>query len=346
VRLVFLGSGEFAVPTLRWLIQAGHEVALVVSQPARGSGRGRKLTPTPTAQAASELGLPRLEVENVNDPEVVARLWACEARVGLVIAFGQKLGDGVMRAFPCGCVNLHASLLPRLRGAAPIQWAIARGEVETGVTVFRIVERMDAGPILAVCATPVGADENAGQLHDRLAELGVQAVERTLASLEAENPPGAPQIEAAASLARKLVKADGFVHFDRSVSDISRHVRAMTPWPGANAKFEAQDGRWENVSLIRVRRAEALAGKLQAAPTEGTSLNPALVRGEVTTASKPPLALNRIAPGTLDDELLVAAADGRVEIVELRPSSGRAMPWNDYLNGRRVSPGDRFTVPD
>lgn len=320
------------MPTLRWLVRAGHDVALVVSQPARGSGRGRKLTPTPAAQAAAELGLSRLEVENVNDPEVVARLWTCEARVGLVIAFGQKLGDGVMRAFPCGCVNLHASLLPKLRGAAPIQWAIARGEVETGVTVFRIVERMDAGPIFAARATPIGADENAGELHDRLAELGVQAVEETLALLEAENPPGVAQVEAGVSVARKLVKADGFVHFDRPVSAIVRHVRAMTPWPGATAKFEAQDGRWENVSLIRVRGAEARAGEKQ------TPLNPPLVGGEEVPT--------RIEPGTLDEGLLVAAADGSIEIVELKPSSGRAMAWSDYLNGRRVASGDRLTIPD
>lgn len=331
MRLVFLGSGEFAVPALRRLVQVGHEVALVVSQPARGSGRGRKLTPTPAAQTAAELGLSRLEVENVNDPEVVARLWACEARVGLVIAFGQKLGDGVMRAFPCGCVNLHASLLPKLRGAAPIQWAIARGEVETGVTVFRIVERMDAGPILAVRSTAIGADENAGQLHDRLAELGVQAVEETLSLLEAGNPPGVAQVEAGVSAARKLLKADGFVHFDRPVSDIVRHVRAMTPWPGATAKFEARDGRWENVSLIRVRRAEALAESCQWHPGPADEL---------------PVAPTQIEPGIFDNGLLVAAADGRVEIVEVKPSSGRAMAWSDYLNGRRVAPGDRFTIPD
>ena len=319
------------MPTLRRLVRSEHEVALVVSQPARGSGRGRKLTPTPTAQAAAELGLSRLEVENVNDPEVVARLWACEARVGLVIAFGQKLGDGVMRAFPCGCVNLHASLLPKLRGAAPIQWAIARCEVETGVTVFRIVERMDAGPILAARATPIGADENAGELHDRLAELGIQAVEQTLSLLEVENPPGVAQVEAGVSVARKLVKADGFVHFDRPVSAIMRHVRAMTPWPGAIAKFEARDGRWEDVSLMKVRGVDALAASCQWHPASADEL---------------PVAPTRVEPGTLDDRLFVAAADGRIEIVEIKPSSGRAMAWSDYLNGRRVAPGDCFTVPD
>lgn len=315
MRLVFLASGEFAVPTLRHLARSEHEITLVVTQPAKESGRGRRVTPTPTAVAAKELGLPVLEVADINAPEVVAKLWACESRVGLVIAFGQKLGDGVMRAFPCGCVNLHASLLPKLRGAAPIQWAIAQGETQTGVTVFRIVQRMDAGPILTVRATPIGDDENAGQLHDRLAELGVEAVVETLGILQDDNPPGTPQNESGVTIARKLVKADGIVHFDRPPSAIVRHVRAMTPWPGASSRFEAPDGRWENVNLLRVRALDTPAGK---SPT---------------------------APGVLDEQLLVASLDGRIEILELKPSSGRAMNWADYRNGRRVAPGDRFTLP-
>lgn len=312
MRLVFLGSGEFAVPTLRWLTTSAHEVPLVVTQPARESGRGRRVTPTPVAQCAKQLQLPLLEVENVNDPAVVSQLWSLEARVGLVIAFGQFLGDGVMSAFPCGCVNLHASLLPKYRGAAPIQWAVAAGERETGVTVFRIVKRMDAGPILAQASTPIGTEETAGELHDRLAELGVGVVDQTLAQLSTDNPTGRNQVESQVSLARKLVKRDGFVDFGKNVEEILRHVRAMTPWPGAVARFEGVDGRWENVALLRVRAASG-------------------PRGEV---------------GVIDHRFLVGAKDGFIEIVELKPSSGRAMSWADYRNGRRVSPGDRFTLPE
>jgi len=300
------------VPTLRWLTTTAHEVSQVVTQPARESGRGRRVTPTPVAQTAKELGLPLLEVEDVNDPAIVKRLWALEARVGLVIAFGQMLRDGVMNAFPCGCVNLHASLLPKYRGAAPIQWAIAGGERETGVTVFRIVKRMDAGPILGQRSTPIGPEETAGELHDRLAELGVDVVSETLTMLDGENPPGRDQVESQVSLARKLVKRDGFVDFGKRVEDVLRHVRAMTPWPGAIARFEAGDGRWENVALLRLRGVSGPGGEA----------------------------------GVLDSRMFVGAKDGFIEILELKPSSGRAMTWADYRNGRRVAVGERFVVPD
>ncbi|MEK7730436.1 MAG: methionyl-tRNA formyltransferase, partial [Planctomycetota bacterium] len=135
MRIVFLASGAFAQPTLRWLAQSQHEVALVVTQPAKGSGRGQHLTRTPVRAMADELGLETLEAENVNAPDVVARLCSLEASVGLVIAFGQKLGQELLGSMPGGCINLHASLLPKYRGAAPINWAVARGEEKTGCTV-------------------------------------------------------------------------------------------------------------------------------------------------------------------------------------------------------------------
>jgi len=312
--LVFLGSGEFARPTLQWLATSSHVVSLVVTQPARESGRGRRVTPTPVRLLADELGLACLEAENVNDPAVVSRLASLEARIGLVIAFGQKLGAGVTGAFPCGCVNLHASLLPRYRGAAPIHWALLQGERETGVTVFRIVERMDAGPILVQRSLAIGADETAGALHDRLAEMGVEAVGEALATLENDNPPGRPQNNAEATVARKLSKADGFVRFDRLGEEIARHIRAMTPWPGATARFESGDGRWENVTLLRVRPLDE------------------------------PIAAD-FPIGSLDDKLRIRVKRGLLELVELKPSSGRGMSWSDYVNGRRVTPGDHFTSP-
>lgn len=276
------------------------------------------MTPTPVRVLTDELGLPCLEAENVNVPHIVARLRALEARVGLVIAFGQKLGPGVLGAFAGGCINLHASLLPKLRGAAPINWAIARGEEQTGCTVFRLVERMDAGPILSQLATPIGPDETAGELHDRLAELGVQVVRDSLALFERDAiPAGAPQDESQATYARKLVKADGVIHFDQTSVQVLRHIRAVTPWPGATTTFHAADGRWENVTILRARPA--------ASPlTKGGS------RG--------------VLPGDLDDELHVVTTDTPIEIVEIKPSSGRAMPWKDYVNGRRVSPADRFAA--
>lgn len=316
MRIAFLASGAFAVPTLRWLVQSEHDVVLVVTQPARPSGRGRRVTPTPVSSLAAELGLPLLEAEDVNAPSVLQRLRSTGARLGLVIAFGQKIGDELLDLMPGGCINLHASLLPKYRGAAPINWAILRGEERTGCTVFRIVRRMDAGAILTTRWTAIKPEETAGELHDRLAAVGVDAVDAALQLFDGgASPAGTEQNESAVTAAPKLKKSDGLVRFDRAVADVTRHIRAMTPWPGAAASYVQAAGRTERVVMIRVRRAE--------------------------DPSKP-----SIAPGTIDERRFVAARDGYVEILEVKPSSGRIMSWADFVNGRRVATGDTFVDPE
>lgn len=316
MRLIFLGSGAFALPTLRWLAASEHEIRLVVTQPSRPSGRGRKTTPTPVCALANELSLKTLEPEDVNAPEVVAGLRSLDAQLGLLVAFGQKLSPELLTSLPGGFINLHASLLPRLRGAAPINWAILRGERQTGCTVFRVVDRMDAGPVLTARSTEVESEETAGELHDRLAEIGIEAVEEALRLCEGGAiPEGTPQNEAEATHARKIRKADGFVRFDRPVATVTTHIRAMTPWPGAATQFRSASGRWERVMIVRTRRAETPA-----------------------TPSLP--------PGTIDERGHVAALDGFVEILQIKPSSGRIMTWGDYVNGRHVEAGDSFVTPE
>ncbi len=315
MRVVLLASGAFAIPTLRWLAQSEHDLALVVTQPARRSGRGRHTTPTPVQAFATELNLTTLEAESVNTPEVVDRLRSLGARLGLAIAFGQKLGGDLLGCMPGGCINLHASLLPKFRGAAPINWAIARGEGRTGCTVFRMVDRMDAGAILTTRWTEIKPEETAGELHDRLAGIGVDAVRAAFQLFEGDAiPDGEPQNEDEATYAPKLVKSDGVVSFDRSAVSVARHIHGMTPWPGARVRFQAGDGRWEKVTLCRARRAED--------PSTPT-----------------------IAPGTIDERRYVAARDGFVEILEIKPSSGRSMNWPDFVNGRHVVAGDIFVTP-
>lgn len=315
MRVVFFGSGAFARPTLEWLVQSTHEIPLVVTQPARGSGRGRRLTRTPVRALADELGVASADADDVNSPTFVEMLRSQRATLGLVIAFGQKLGPELLGSLPWGCINLHASLLPRLRGAAPINWAILRGEERTGCTVFRIGERMDAGPILVSRWTTIKPEETAGELHDRLAGIGVDAVRAAL-DLCGDNtmPAGTPQDESKATRAPKLKKADGLIDFHGPALAVARHICGMTPWPGAATRFVAADGRWEDVSIIRARRAED--------PTRP-----------------------QLPPGTLDDRLYVAAGDGYVELLEVKPSSGRVMTWPDYVNGRHVRKGDTFVVP-
>lgn len=315
MRIAFLGSGHFALPTLKWLAASDHEIPLVVTQPAKGSGRGRRTARTPVAATADQLGLPITEDEDVNLSGLTSKMTELSVDLVLVIAFGQKLGPDLINAPQCGCVNLHASLLPKYRGAAPINWAIMRGEPRTGCTVFRLAERMDAGPIISSRSTAIEPEETAGELHDRLAAIGVDAVRDALELFQAgKRPEGQVQDDSLATTAPKLKKSDGLVRFDRGAEEVANHILGVTPWPGASAKFESMDDRWENLQILRARIAE-----------DSTSPD--------------------LPPGTVDARRYVAAADGFVEILEVKPTSGRTMGWRDYVNGRHVEAGDRFITP-
>lgn len=310
MRVVFFGSGEFAVPSLRWLVNSPHEVVLVVTQPDRPAGRGKKVMPTPVAARAIEEGLPVERCANVNDPEFVERLRTLQADLGVVIAFGQKILEPARSVFAGGCVNLHASLLPKYRGAGPIQAAMLAGEEITGVTVFRLVDRMDAGPILVQRQTAIGPTETAEELEQRLARIGCDAIDATLSLLEKDlHAPGEPQDDAQASRAPKLTKADGYLRFDEPAERIALRCRAMWPWPGGRCRYVSADGRSE----------------------------------EVTLAAVSPLPRPADAPpGTITSTLTVATGEGCLEIHGLQPAGKRVMSWKDFVNGRHVRAGDRF----
>jgi methionyl-tRNA formyltransferase len=271
-------------------------------------------------QLASEIGLPVLTPENVNQPEVVERLKSLAADVGYVVAFGQKIGPELLNACPAGMVNLHASLLPSLRGAAPIQWSILNGAEEAGVTVFRLVERMDAGPILVQRKTLINPDETADELHDRLARIGCDAVRAAMEMLEGDpRTPGIPQDDSRATRARKLSKADGRITFDQPVAAVCRRIRGLWSWPGAMCRFVSREGaRDEVVTLAR------------ATVYEGKSM----------PASSPDVC------GRVSEVMSVQCLDGEMALLEIKPASGRLMEWKDFVNGRHVEAGDRFVALD
>jgi len=314
MRIILFASGEFAIPTTRWLANSQHEVVAVVSQPSRPQGRGRQPAATPAARLAAELGMPVLECADVNEPAFVEHIRRLDARLGIVIAFGQKLRGDARNAIRCGCVNLHGSLLPKYRGAAPIAWAILCGEEKTGVTVFRLTDRMDAGEILVQRETMIRPDETVGELHDRLAMIGPDAMAATLRLFEEDDSPrGKPQDERYASIAPKLSKAAGQLDFRRDAIKLERHIRAMWPWPGARCTFRPADGRHaEEVTLARAR----LAARRIEVPSSET--------------------------GVISDAYDVRAGRGAIEILEIQPRGGRVMSWRDFINGRHVRPGDRF----
>lgn len=316
MRILFFGSGEFAIPTLRSIVNDGHEIVAVVTQPDRPRGRGKEVLPTPLKLAALDLGRSVLATDHVNDPEMTARLKSLGADLAYVAAFGQKIGPELLSAFPIGIVNLHASLLPALRGAAPINWAIINGDHETGVTVFRLVEKMDAGPVLVQRRTVIGDVETADELHDRLARIGCDAVRAAFDLLAAEpKSPGAPQDPSSATVAPKLSKADGHIAFDQAASKVAHRICGLWTWPGASCRYQSTDGRRDEVvTLARAR------------PSEG----------------RPRSARSADLFGRITDILSVQTAEGELDILEIKPAGGRVMPWQDFVNGRHVAPGDRF----
>lgn len=310
MRVVFFGSGDFAVPSLRWLVNSSHEVALVVTQPDRPAGRGKHLMATPVAERAGIEGLPVERCPDVNAPEFVDRLSGLNADLGIVIAFGQKILEPARNVFRSRCVNLHASLLPKFRGAAPIPWAMLAGEQETGVTVFRLVDRMDAGPILVQRRTAIAPTETAEELTYRLARVGCDAIDATMKLHEQEPlPAGQEQDESAATRAPKLAKSDGFLRFDGPADQIALRCRALWPWPGGRCRYVNAGGKSEEVAFVTVL---------------------------------PVPAETRAVPGTVTDVLTVATGRGYLEIHSIQPAGKRTMSWQDFVNGRHVRAGDRF----
>ncbi len=310
MRILFFGSGEFGLPSLQALY-ATHDVAAVISQPDRPAGRHRRLTPTPVAAWAVERGLPVLRVADVNTPEFVARVAAYEARASVVIAFGQKLSPPLIDAMGQLAINLHASLLPRLRGAAPINRAILDGHTTTGVCVIGLAQRMDAGPMYAAVPLAIDPDETAGELHDRLARLGPEAVATVLDDLGrgALNP--VVQDEALATKAPKLCKADGTVSFDATTDQVRARVHGLTPWPGCRVVWARADGTDAGILLLRrVRVADA------------------------PSPSKP--------PGTVLDAGRVACEDGAVQLVEVQAPGGNPMPIDAFIRGHALGPDDHL----
>lgn len=320
MKIIFLGSGQFATPVLEGLVEKGHCVLQVVTQPSRPAGRGHKTVKTPVAQTAEKLNLPILETPDVNAPDVAETLLALAPRVVVVVAFGQILRTPMIELAPLGAVNLHASLLPAYRGAAPIHWAIINAETETGLTTFRIASKVDAGEILLQQTVKIGPLETAGELHDQLARRGPELVARTLAGLEAgtlhPRPQPARPNGSTWPRAPKLTRADGRIDWNSPAKTIANRIRGLWPWPAVRCRYQPDPPR-----------KDAAAQEVQ------------LVRAEPVNDSP-----EGIEPGRFTPTLTVAARSGCVRIIEIRPASGRKMPFTDFARGRRIQPGDRLVL--
>nr|WP_319394087.1 methionyl-tRNA formyltransferase [uncultured Desulfobacter sp.] len=304
-RIVFMGTPEFAVPALKTLAkEPGFDVLLAVTQPDRPKGRGKKLSPSAVKQAALDLGIEVFQPEKINTPEGIERLAALEPDYFVVVAFGQILSRQVLDIPKTYPINIHASLLPKYRGAAPIQAAVLNMDAQTGVTTMVMAEKMDAGDILLMETTPVAPDETASTLHDRLSRIGSDLIIKTIHGIEQEKVTPVPQDHAKATYVPMLKKSDGRIDWRSSAKAVCAHINAMTPWPGAFTE-------------LGKKRLKIFKAAVSSVPAQ-VSADP----GTVVSCS--------------DGELFVAAGDGVVQVLELMGNSGKRLDAAAFLRGNKI----------
>lgn len=297
MRILFAGTPDFAVPALKALLASKHGLCAVYTQPDRPAGRGRKLMAGPVKQLALQAGLPVFQPETLKNPEVQEELRSLRPELMIVVAYGLLLPRAVIDIPPRGCVNIHASLLPRWRGAAPIQRSMLAGDRETGVTIMFIEPRLDAGPMLLKKRCPIARGETAGELRDRLSELGAEALMETLPELESGDLQPEYQDEGAATYAAKIGKEEAILDWARPAIELERQVLAFNSWPIAETLYRGQ--------TLRVWRAEAL---------------------DQTTAAEPGRVLDR------KDALDVATGQGILRLLEIQLPGARRITARDFLN--------------
>ncbi|HYV25310.1 MAG TPA: methionyl-tRNA formyltransferase [Pyrinomonadaceae bacterium] len=308
MRIVFMGTPESAVPSLRRLIDDGHEMVAVWTQPDKPAGRGKKLHGSSVKQFALERGLTIHQPQKIKNDEAKQLFASHNADVAVVVAYGKILPQEFLDAPRQGCLNVHFSLLPEYRGAAPVNWAVVNGETDTGVTTMRIVPELDAGPILLQKATQIGGNETALELLKRLAEVGADLISETISNLEQIKPK--PQIDSEATFAPILKREDGLIDWSMDAFAIERRVRGFQPWPTAHTTFRSN-------RLIVWAAAPEWVEQLQFPP------------GQIIEASR--------------DRLIVACGDGTaLRVLEVQPQDSRRMFVRDFLNGTPVSVGDQF----
>ncbi len=310
--IVFFGTPQFAVPTLEALVASRHQVPLVVTQPDRRRGRGQKVTDSPVKAAAKAHGIPVYQPDRLRDREVADTLRQHAPDLGVVAAYGKLLPVELLQLPRLGMINVHASLLPKYRGAAPVHRAVISGDTETGVTIMQVVEALDAGDMLARSIRPIGPDETSDVVEGALAEDGARLLLETLDRLETGAVRPEPQDAAVSTYAPRLTKAEGLVDWTLPARQIHNRVRGLYPWPHA---YSSLDG--ERLIFLRT---------------------------EVVPSSE--LQTPRSDPGTVvavtRDAIVVATGDGQIAVTEVQPEGRRAMPARDFLAGHPVLPGMTF----
>jgi methionyl-tRNA formyltransferase len=311
--VVFFGTPRFAVPTLQQLLDSPHTVAGVVTQPDRPRGRGQKVTDAPVKTLALERGVPVFQPDRLKPPEVAATLREWQPDVGIVAAYGRIIPEHLLTIPRLGMINVHASLLPKYRGAAPVHRAVMNGDPETGVTIMRVVKELDAGPMFAKAARPIGPDETSDVVEEALAGMGAGLLLTVLGQIAAGTAREEPQDDASATYAPRLTKEEGLIDWSKPSLAIHNRVRGLYPWPHAYTFL--------NGARLIIRRTRlGLAGReAQPCTSGGTVLR---VDG---------------------DAIHVATGDGEIAIVEIQPEGRRAMHVHDFILGHPIVAGDVFS---
>ncbi|WP_112941003.1 MULTISPECIES: methionyl-tRNA formyltransferase [unclassified Rhizobium] len=308
LRIIFMGTPDFSVPTLRALVDAGHTILAVYTQPPRPGGRrGLDLQKSPVHQAAELLGLPVFTPVNFKDPEERERFAAHKADVAVVVAYGLLLPEAILNGTRYGCYNGHASLLPRWRGAAPIQRAIMAGDEKTGMMVMKMDKGLDTGAVAITSEVAIGENMTAGELHDRLMLAGAKAMAEAMVKLEMGDLPLTPQPEDGVLYASKIDKAETRIDFSRDAADVHNHIRGLAPFPGAWFELEIS-GKPERVKVLGSERAEGSG-----------------VAGEL-----------------LSDDLVIACGTGAVRLTKLQKAGGKPLAAADFLRGTPLAKGTRL----
>lgn len=303
LRIVFAGTPDFSVPALDALHSAGYAIVAVYTQPDRPAGRGRAVAASPVKRRALDLGLPLEQPSTLKTPEAVTRLSALGPDLAVVVAYGLILPRAILDVPALGCLNIHASLLPRWRGAAPIQRAVLAGDTRTGITIMKMDAGLDTGPTLLARPTDIGAGENAGRLHDRLAELGAGAIVEAIEGLRSGRLTPVAQPEQGVTYAAKIRKEEGVIDWTRPAAGIDRQVRAFNPWPVAETRWAGQQ--------LRIWEAEALAGGSGAEP------------GRVLEAR--------------NGRIVVATGEGVLQLLQVQLAGRRVTGAAEFLNAHSLA---------
>ncbi len=312
LKIIYMGTADFAVPSLKALLADSKcSVTAVVTQPDRPKGRDLKLQPSPVKKIALEAGLPVLQPERARDPIFIEQLGTLGSDLMVVAAYGQILPPAILDLPRFGCINVHSSLLPKYRGAAPIQWAMLNGETETGVTIMKMAAGLDTGDILRMTTTPILTEDTGQSLHDRLAVMGAELLGPTISDFVAGKITPRAQMEAEATYARKIAKEDGRLDWSLSARMLWNRVRTFTPWPGAFT-FHQEEAKPRLIKIWSVAVEEDLAGK----------------PGEIICADK--------------SGIIVGCGQGALRILELQREGGKRLAAGDFLAGHRLSAGERL----